>query len=429
MFLIIDAIILILLTIFYFFIENVYTNLATDELAIFKNLYLIVAFYSILSFPLLNLNGVLLAKERFISVKICGLLQKLMTVLLVVGGIYAEGDIYILVLANAASSLLFSLIKILLVLKENVHFKVSYRNVEMTRNLFSFSAWSTVVQVAQRCIFSLAPTILAMLADSKEIAYFSLASTVEGYVWTIGDAINGMFLPQIARLNTQENANNKISELMCRVGKFQLFVIGAIFLVFFLQGDGFVKLWLGEGYEKVAICIVFLITPTILDIPQQVGKTALLVRNKVKLEAIVYLLMICAYLPLTVMLTRYMGIIGTAISICIVYIARSLALAVIYQVVLELNIKSFFLQVYVRWGIVALIVCSCGQKINITISSIPFINLFLNIAALIVLYGIVVWIVFLKKQERQAIRDTIKSGIAKKVNRQTMEENIKNVPK
>lgn len=403
LYLLIDVVIFVVLLVLFFFIERIYIRLTPEEIQTFKVLYCVVAFYSIISFPLMNLNGVLIAKEKFISVKLCGLFQKLLTVFFVVCALLSGGNVFALVLANAVSGILFSVIKLFLIKKSGVRFNLHYRNREIQKELIIFSIWTTIVQIMQRFVFSLAPTLLAMYVNSVEIAYFSLASTIEGYVWTIGDAINGMFMPQIARLDKEEDADEKITNLMCRVGKFQIMIIGVVVVTFGLIGKDFVTVWMGRGYEKVAVCATLIIIPALIDIPQQVGKTTMLVRNKVKLEAAVYMLMVVIYLPLALVLTRMYGVTGTAAAILIVYVIRSATMAILYKIKLSLNMKKYFQSVYVRW-IAVCAVCVLISKLLLECIVVEGLKgLIWKCAVCIVSYGIAGWFIFLDAEHRKTV--------------------------
>lgn len=403
LYIIIDIVLFSILFVFYFLIELIYVKLTPDEIHIFKVLYLIVAFYSLMSFPLLNLNGVLLAKERFVAVKLCGLFQKLLTVSLVIGALAFDGNVYALVLANAGSSIFFSIIKLILVKRENIRFDIHYRDGMVQKELLGFSVWTTVVQFMQRFVFSLAPTLLAMYSNSREVAYFSLASTIEGYVWTIGDAINGMFMPRIARLNTERNADKKISDLMCKVGKFQIFVIGMICITFALVGNDFVMLWMGKGYEKVAICAVFIIIPVLQDMPQQIGKTTMLVRNKVKLQAIVYMITIMFYLPIAVFLTKAYGVIGTAVAIFIAYTLRSIVMSILYQIKLNLDVKRFYLKVYGHWIFSGMLSFVILKIILYYVEAAGFGKFLIKCGICIITYAALMWLFFFSREEKKGI--------------------------
>ena len=68
---IIDAVVLVILTVLYFFLDVIYVKLTPDELETFRVLYLLVAGFNLISFPLSPLNGILNAYEKFIQLKLC----------------------------------------------------------------------------------------------------------------------------------------------------------------------------------------------------------------------------------------------------------------------------------------------------------------------------------------------------------------------
>ena len=400
LYLIIDVIIFIVLSVVFSFLENIYIKLSPSEMSIFKNLYIIIAFYSVVSFPLLNFNGILMAKEKFIAVKFLGLFNKIVTTGLIVVALLLNGNVYTLVLINAGISVLFSFIKWFLVKGTGVKFNIRHKNIQLQKELLGFSIWLTVAQMMQRCIFTIAPTFLAMFVNSTEIVYFSLASTIEGYIWTIGDAVNGMFLPKIAMLDTKENSEDNILELMIKVGRFQIFVIGMIVVIFILLGNHFVDSWMGNGYEKVSICTIFIILPLLLDLPQQIGKTTIMVRNKVKKQAQVYIIMAMVYILVTIFFTQKYGVVGTALAVMIAYFVRSILLSFLYHKELGLNMFTFYKTVYVRWGIVAGITLCLGYIIATNINSVGIVGLLIKCCVIAAIYIVVSYIFYFTNSEK-----------------------------
>ena len=110
-FIVISAVIAVVLTVFYFFIDTVYVKLTPDELRIFKHLFIIVAAYSVVSFPFTTFTGVLTANERFIELKSCDFLQKVTSVALIIVFLLLDKGVYSLVLVHAFTNLLFLLAK------------------------------------------------------------------------------------------------------------------------------------------------------------------------------------------------------------------------------------------------------------------------------------------------------------------------------
>ncbi len=103
---------------------------------------------------------------------------------------------------------------------------------------------------SQRFIFTITPSVLGAFSGTIEIAVFSIASTMEGYVWMIASALNGLFLPKITNLLSNNNAFEEVELLMIKVGRIQLIIIGLLFTGFLTLGKDFVELWLGKEFSS-----------------------------------------------------------------------------------------------------------------------------------------------------------------------------------
>lgn len=354
-FLVISAVIAVGLAVFYGLIDVVYAKLTAEEIRIFKQLFLIVGAYSVLSFPFTPFNGVLSANERFIELKACDFLQKLFNVLLTIVFLVMGKGVYALVLVNAGTNFVFLLAKYIFIRKntrQRAH--LSSWDSSIAKSLFGYSAWATVMSVAQRCMFNIMPTIVAATIGSAEVTLFSLASTLEGYVYVFASAINGMLMPKVSRAVNTENADRRLTELMTKVGKYQICTLGLLFVGFACLGRDFVGLWMGDGYEAVFWGALLLIFPSLISMPQQVASNALLVKDVVKEQALIYIFMAVLNLTLLFILIPLMGVVGASLSICISYLCSSVGKNVLYYKKLPIRLRTFFSQTYLRWLAVAL---------------------------------------------------------------------------
>ena len=353
-FIVISAVIAVLLAGFYFLIDSVYLRLTPAELATFKNLYLIVATYSVLSFPFTTFNGILMANERFIEVKACNFGQKVFSVALIVLLLLMGKGIYTLVLIHAFSNVVFLALKYYFIRsRTKQRALLSAWNKELAKQLFHFSVWVTVISLAQRCIFNMMPTLIAATVSSAAVTLFSLAATLEGYVYTFADAINGMFMPKVSRILAQGQAAQELSALMSKVGRFHVYTIGLLYIGFICVGRQFVELWMGVGYEDVYICALLLIFPSLIDVPQQIARTTLLVSDIVKEQGMIYVLMAIVNVVLSLILLPAVGVVGAAFSVCTAYLVRTAAFNVLYHKRLPIDLWSYFKSTYGRWLLVA----------------------------------------------------------------------------
>ena len=185
LYIIIDIILLLMLLGVYFFIPEIYRELTSNEIEKFKVVYTMAAMYAVVSFPFIPVNGVLTAHECFIQIKVCDVLHKLiivgaMTVCLLMGyGLYA------LVMVNALSGVLTIAFKLWCIQRYTPQrICWHYFNKEELKEIAGYSGWVTVIALAQRCIFTLAPSILGALSGSTAIAILGIAMTLEGYTYT-----------------------------------------------------------------------------------------------------------------------------------------------------------------------------------------------------------------------------------------------------
>lgn len=342
LYMVIDGGIFAVLIIAYFFLEVIYKGLDVSELEVLRQLYIVVAIFSIISFPCMSFNGVLTAHEKFIELKLCDLGQKLVSIALIIAALCCNLGVVAIVMANAVSGLLFILVKIVIIYhKTEIKFNFSLKDSEITKEIFSFSIWTAISSLCQRFYFTFAPTILGIVSNSREIAIFSPANALEGYFYMFAEAVNGLFLAKISRY-IAEDREDRIYELMVKVGRYQLFVMGIIFIGYICIGREFMILWMGKDYEKAYYCGMFLFIPDMFGFTQQIGSTAIVAKNKVKLSAIGSLLSTAVCIVMSFTISRFLGAIGASIAIATGYFIAFLNANRLYSIYLDIPIVRFF---------------------------------------------------------------------------------------
>lgn len=365
----IDIIIFTALIIVYFFIDIIYANLSTQEIGTFKILYAIVGMFSIISFPFTNLNGILTAYEKFIELKLCDLFNKAFIIAAMVIALIIGQGVYALVTINAVAGLITIAIKLFIIRrKTKVRVNFKFFDKSLLKNIFGFSMWTTIGSLAQRLIFNITPSIIAAVSitGSVGVAVFGLASTIEGYVYTFATAINGMFMPRISKIIVSGKKEEELMPLMVKIGRIQLMIIGIITVGFIALGKSFVvDIWRKPDFELSYYCAVFLIIPSLFYLPMQIANTTLIVENKVKLQAEVFVIMGVINVICSLILSRMYGALGASISIFIAYMVRTTLMSVIYQKKLKLDMRMFFKETFFRLGIYLIITLISGILLEV----------------------------------------------------------------
>lgn len=197
------------------------------------------------------------------------------------------------------------------------------------KSVLGFSIWVTIIQLAQRCIFNIAPSILAAFASSSAITVLGIAICLEGYSYTFANAINGMFLPRVSRM-IASNDRSEILNLMIRIGRIQIYIIGLICVGFICLGEEFIHLWLEMDLKQVYICSLLIILPSFVQLPQEIGNTTIVAEGKVKLQAYAFVLMAVVNLLLAYPLTKNFGVVGLCVSIMVAYLVRTIVMDIVF---------------------------------------------------------------------------------------------------
>lgn len=409
LYIIIDAIIFIALIIIFFFIDIIYDNLTPEEISKFKVVYIIASMYALINFPFITLNGVLTAYEKFFQLKLAEIISRVLIVVMTVCALWLGMGLYALVTVNAVAGIIIIAFK-LFVIRKVTPIKVNFKNTEkgIYKSIFSFSFWTTLSNLAQRLILTITPTILGIVANSAEIAIFGVIQTLEQYVYTIANAINGMFMPKISKIYTEEQANENLMSLLIKVGCFQFAINGLIVAGFLSIGKQFVELWMGNGFEGVYIGVLLIAIPGLFYNSLQVANTAMVVKNKVKEQAYIAIIMGLINVSLSFVLANKFGAVGCAISIFIALIARDIMYHIVHKKIMKIDILLFIKKCYFKMFPPVLITILVGLLLNNIILINTWLILVVKAAILGVVYLASLLCFSLNKNERKSIRNAIK---------------------
>lgn len=414
LYLIVDAVILTALVIIYFRIDTIYATLTPDELSRFKVVYIISALFSVVNFPFVTFNGILTSHEKFVPLKLADVIYRVSLVLLTVIALFMGFGLYALVTVHAIVGWSVTLYKFI-VIKKTVPLKVNFKNTDKTlyKDIFGFSIWTTISSLMQRLVFNITPSILGMVTGAAQIAVFGIVTTIEGYSYTITTAINGMFMPRISRLVTDDKSANSLNKLLVDVGKFQFAINGLIIAGFAVVGKSFINLWMGEAYMDAYYGILLVVIPGAFFNSMQIANTTIIVEGKVKLMAIVNLITGIINICLSYPLSKKFGVIGACVSICIAYSVRSIVLMILYHKKLPFDILSFIKQCYVKLSIPIIATILLGFAMNMVIPDRGWFVLILKGGVTALVFGVLVFIFGFNKGERNALLGKVK-GIIKK---------------
>lgn len=408
LYLIISIIIFAALVVIYFFIENIFVSLTPHEIARFRVVFIIVGIYSVFSFPFNTLNGILISHEKFIQLKLCSTLQKLLTIALMVPALLFNFGLYALIIVNAFVGVIVIIIKLLIIgkTKTKVHWK--FFDWAMMKTIVSFSIWVSVIGLSEHFITGIHPTLLSSLSGSAATAVFGIANTIRTYTWSFADALNGMFLPKVARLETQENSKQKIDDLFVKVGRIQFIIIGAIISGFIVVGKNFITVLFDAEYIDAYPVVILMIIPYLGTLTQEVAKSKLYVNDKVKYQTIAMVAAAVVSTLIAIITIPSLGVFGSGIGISIGLIVGFIINNIIYKKYLNINVGKFYKECFLKLLPVIALVVAAALAITYLIPLGGITGLVVDGGIYVVLYIAAMWFIGMNKSERAIFTDIIK---------------------
>ena len=396
----VDMIILIIFVVVFLLIDTIYATLSPIELEQFKVVYIIAAATSTITFPFVTLNGVLNAYEKFVQLKVADLLYRFLLLILMSVALLSGFGLYGVVTVNGIVAVLIIIYK-LFVISKTTGIKVSFLNSdkESYRLIFNFSVWTTVATLANRLIFNITPSILGAVANTSAIAVFGIVTTIEGYVYLITSAINGMFMPRISKIYADKQ-EEKLLPLMIKVGRFQFALNGLIVVGFFVVGRQFVNLWMGPNYDDAYLGILLVIVPGLLYNSLQIANTAMTVRNKVHLSAIVALVAGVINVSLSLVLSKYFGVTGACTSIFVAYMVRAILMIWLHYKKMNINLGQFIKACYLKMSVPIIVTAIAGSLLSKLFNQWNWINICVCGIGVIFIYAVSILLVGLDKEEK-----------------------------
>ena len=400
----IDAVIFFVLFICFFFLKNIFTGLTEDEVEKLKVLYVLAGTFSVLSFVWHPMNGAMMAYEYFVENKLMDMFHKVGTVVFIVIALLFHGGVYELVFITGAIGFLTSLFKfIIFKQKSHVHINWQYSERKEMKNLLSFSVWVFLTSMAQRFRLTMMPTILGILANSTEISIFALGMTIEAMTYTLSSALNGLFLPKVTRMLHIGDNRKAVTDLMIRVGRLQLYIIGLIIMGFWLVGQEFLQLWVGNKFQNSYYVVILLTVINIISLTQHIAGDVVYAENKVRYTATMTFVSSSLSMLGSIILARYFGAIGCAIAFCVAMTLNQVWLNFFYRRTLHLEIGRFFRECHGRIIPLLLGVTVIAFAVKHIAPINNWLSLFTFVVSFTIVYLVVAYTFLFNKEERALV--------------------------
>ena len=405
LFLYIDIIILLIAVGVWMYSDSIFTNFSFSELDKFKKVFILTGLYTILNFPLLPTKGLFQAFDRVYDFVVIDVVYKLINVASLVSALYFGFGLFGVVVANTATNLLAQIVRFVYIYqKETLGINFLAKDTEIVRFIASFSAWATLAMIADKFFFGIIPLLLAAFSNTREVAIFAIAVSIEGYTLSIARSMSGIFLPRVMKMVVRGDDVEKRTELMIKVGRVQLYVVGMIIMGFIGFGKDFIYLWVGPDYNKSYYCVALVLFPCMFHLTKTIAEEIMLATNKVKYRAIAYSCGSLLSVLCIVLLSPYLGALAAAVGVFISFVvAHNLLLDLFYHKKVGVDILRFYKECHCRILFILLICLSIALGIQYFVPIVSWSLLILKCCIWSIVSIVILWFLALNQEEKNML--------------------------
>lgn len=389
-------------------------GLTEREYSIAKILMLLLTVNLTLSFPMSVFSNIISAHEKFVFLKLLGMLKTVVSPLITLPLLLMGYKSVAMVIVSVFVAIITDLIYLVYVFG-NLKQRFVFHSFEkgLFKSILAYTSFIAINLIVDQINLNIDKLLLTRYKGTVAVAIYSVGFSLESYYQMFSAAISGVFAPRIHLMYnnaelTLEEKNKQLSELFIKVGRIQFAILALIAsgLVFF--GQSFIGFWAGDGYEESYYVALLLIIPITIPLIQSLGIEIQRAENKHQFRSIVYLVMAAINFVLSIFLCQKYGAVGSAVGTAVsLILANGIIMNIYYHRKIGINILSFWKNIgRMSAGLIIPVVFGVLCMMYAEISS-KWILLQLIIGYTLI-YCVSMWFLGLNKYEKDLVLNVFK---------------------
>jgi O-antigen/teichoic acid export membrane protein len=287
----------------------------------------------------------------------------------------------------------------------------SYKPI--AKKLFAFSVYAFLVGISARLVLWSDNVVIAIILGPIAVTLYAIGANLLDIARGALNAITMVFVP----LATSYDAKGDMAalrRLLVRGSRMGLLVILPGLLAFFVVGRDFIGLWMGARYEAVAGTVTILLSVAVLFAPLQATSNQILYgMNRHQLYARITIIEALVNLGLSIFLAYRIGVVGVAWGTMVpAVIVEGIFVPVYTARQVQQSIGGLYWQAWIK----PLLLGSPYMLWLIVLHRAGWTNSWHGFVAAIIsgllIYLGITWFLGLSEQDRQMLRQRIRSSMS-----------------
>lgn len=290
---IITILVLVVGVILFLNLESIFSkSLTSSELYKAKIMFVVLIINLALSLPMGAFQFILRGYGKFIFANSVSIARIILRTLVLIGllslGYKSIAIVIIDTIFNIAMGLTYL---IYCFYKLRVKIKVHVLNKYFFKDILSYSLFIFILAMVNQIFWKIGHVTLGIIANTAAVAVYALSINLVMYYQNIALSISGVLMPKVTDLIANGATGEDLTDLMVKVGRVQLSILGLVLTGFIILGKQFIFLWAGSEYSQVYWITVLLFISSTIAMIQTTGGVILQASNMISFKAKAYLIM------------------------------------------------------------------------------------------------------------------------------------------
>lgn len=360
-------------------------------------------------------EGVILASEKYVTLKSVSLVQILIRSIVTVLLLYSNLGVLSIALGDCIGVIICLCFEIYYC-RTKIGLKIRYRFYDpgLIRGIAKLSLALCLQSVVSYLNSSIDKYVLGRYLSTVAVTIYTVAVTFSVFFDEIPTVIQRLYLPQVVKLVESGADGEQLTDYVIRPGRYQFMLVGGVLGAFILFGRQFISMWSGAETAEAWQIALLLMVPSVLPLIQNVCLSILTAMNKRMFRSYVLCGIAIANLFLTVFLVEKIGIMGAPIGTFIALVlGNNIAMNWYYKKVIGINVGRLFKSIlYKLLPCTMLATCVCG-----TLLFVPYSGVIWFVSECIIyciVYAVFLWMIGMNNEERYWIRSKVERLIRRK---------------
>jgi O-antigen/teichoic acid export membrane protein len=351
-------------------------------------------------------QGVLAGYERYDLINISNTARLMANAACIVVVLKLGYGIVGLAIVAFSTKLMYRVALMCMAKRQNPTLKLGIEHIrfDAIKKITSYGIWACVIVTANRLIYQVDVIVVGAYIGTVGVSVYAVAVLVVDQFRLLAAGSSTILTPRFSSLA----AVGKFDVIELLVEKWatygQLLSL-SICLPLLITGGDFIRLWMGKQFLE-SIPILFILTvPFLFTFPPLALANLLYARNEHKANAMILGGEALCNLALSIILVRYLGLIGVAVgTLGPSIISRAIVLPMVATRKMGISLKSFTYHSYVKCLPAAAFLCLALIWLKSVIGVDTWAEFIATNALGLLLYGGVVYLFYIGHEDRMYIK-------------------------